>query len=164
MQPGTIYEEKITSKWITLVLAPVTGVMLFLLGYQVIRGPFGDRPAPTWFFLIMFLLFLGITMNFSRLIIRMTPSSVSIGYGILKHTIPWTNIENCFLDEASVLRYGGAGIRIVKIEGKTRIVYSVVGGPRVVLALKEGRYKEIAFSTAHPQEVMRFVKEWAHIE
>ena len=162
MQPGALYEEKITSKWMTAILIPVTGIMLFLLGYQVLIGPLGTPPAPTWFYLIMALLFLGVTLNFSKVIIRMTPSSIAVGYGIFKHTILWENIEGCFLDETSAVKYGGSGIRVTKVGGKSRIVYSVVGGPRVVLSLKEGRYKELAFSTNHPQEVMKLVKEWTH--
>ena len=161
MQPGAIYEEKIFSKWITAILAPVTALMFFLLGYQILVAPVGSNPAPTWILLILSLLFLGITMIFSRLVIKITPGSVTVGYGIFKHTIPWDNIENCFLDESSAVKYGGSGIRIAKIEGKLRLVYSVIGGPRVVLSLKEGRYQELAFSTRNPGEITRIIKEWA---
>lgn len=164
MEPGTIYEEKITSKWIVAILICATGSMLFLLGYQVLVAPIGTPTVLTWFYLIMFLLFLGLTFVFSRLIIKMTPSSISVGFGPLKYVILWQNVEDCFLDETSELKYGGSGIRMTRVEGKSRIVYSIVGGPRVVLSLKEGRYKELAFSTRHPQEVMKVIKEWAHLE
>lgn len=160
MYPGAIYEEKIFSKWITAILAPVTALMFFLLGYQILVAPVGSNPAPTWILLILSLFFLGITMVFSRLVIRITPASVTVGYGIFKHTIPWDNIENCFLDESSAVKYGGSGIRIAKIGGKLRLVYSVIGGPRVVLSLKEGKYQELAFSTKNPEEVTRIIKEW----
>lgn len=164
MEPGAIYEEKVISRWMAAILMIVTGIMLFLLGYEIVVAPIETPPVLTWFYLVMFLLFLGLTLVFSRLIIKMTPASISVGYGPLKQVILWQNIEDCFLDETSALRYGGAGVRVTKVEGKSRIVYSVVGGPRVVLSLKEGRYKELAFSTRHPQEVMSVIKEWAHLE
>jgi hypothetical protein len=106
---------------------------------------------------------LGVTINFSRLIIRIRPYSISVGYGIVKYIIPWENIESCFLDESSAIKYGGAGIRITREEGKWKLVFSVVGGPRVVVSLRKGRFKEIIFSTEHPQDVMKIIKEWTGI-
>lgn len=159
MQTDNIYEEKIFSKWITGILAAVTVSFLFVLVYQILVEPIGARPAPNWFFLLMFLLFIGITINFSTLSIRMTPHSVDVCYGIFKHTIPWRDIENCYLDEASTIRYGGWGIRIGRVKGKWRLVYNVIGGPRVVLSLKKGRFKEFVFSTNNPKKVIEIVKQ-----
>jgi len=159
MQSDSIYEEKIFSKWITGILAAVTVGFLFVLIYQILVEPIGTRPAPNWFFLLMFLLFLGVTINFSRLVIGMTPRFISVGYGILKHTVLWGNIEDCYRDEDSTIRYGGWGIRIGRVKGKWRLVYNVIGGPRVVLSLREGRFREFVFSTNNPEEVIKVVKE-----
>jgi hypothetical protein len=38
-------------------------------------------------------------------------------------------------------------------------VYNVVGGPRIVLSLKRGRFKEFVFSTKNPEEVIKIAKE-----
>ena len=159
MQPKNFYEEKIFSKRITVILAVLTTSLLFVLLYQILVGPIGTRPAPNWFFLFMFLLFLGVMINFSRLTIRMTPGSISVGYGIIKHSILWENVEDSYLDEASTIRYGGWGIRIAKVKGKWRLVYNVIGGPRIVLSLKRGRFKEFVFSTKNPEEVIKIAKE-----
>ena len=159
MQIENIYEEKIFSKGITIVLAIATTSFLFVLLYQTIVGPFGSQPAPNWFFLVMFLLFLGLTVNFSNLNIKMSPRYVSVGYGIFKHNIPWENIEDCYLDEASTIRYGGWGIRIGRVKGKWRLVYNVIGRPRVVLLLNKGKFKEFVFSTNHSQKVIEIVKQ-----
>ncbi len=159
MQTKNLYEEKIFLKWTAGILTSITTVFLFLLFYQILVGPIGTNPAPNWFFLFMFLLFLGVMINFSRLTIRMTPRSISIGYGIIKHSILWENVEDYYLDEASTIRYGGWGIRIAKVKGKWRLVYNVVGGPRIVLSLKRGRFKEFVFSTKNPEEVIKIVKE-----
>lgn len=61
MESGAIYEEKITSKWIVAILICATGSMLFLLCYQVLVVPIGTPTVLTWIYLIMFLLFLGLT-------------------------------------------------------------------------------------------------------
>ena len=159
MQTDNIYEEKIFSRWTTGILAAVTASLLFVLIYQILVEPIGTRPAPNWFFLLMFLLFVGVMINFSRLSIRITTRSVNVGYGIFKHNIPWENAEDCYLDKASTIRYGGWGIRISRVKGKWRLVYNVMGGPRVVLSLKKDRFKEFVFSTKNPEEVMEVIKE-----
>jgi hypothetical protein len=164
MQPGTIYEEKILSKWMTAIFVSIAFIMLFPLVYQILVKPLGSRPAPTWFYLIMVLLFVMIAFVFGRLTIRMTPASISVGYGPLGQNFNWDNVEGCFLDETSAVQYGGTGLRMARIRGNWRIIYNVIESPRVVLSLREGRFKEVVFSTRHPQEVMKTIKEWAHIE
>jgi len=159
MQVENIYKEKVFSKWITVMLSIITIGFFFILVYQILIGPIGTRPAPSWFFLAMFLLFLGLTVNFSNLNIKMTLRYLSVGYGIFKHNIPWENIEDCYLDEASTIRYGGWGIRIRIVKGKWRLVYNVIGGPRVVLSLNKGKFKEFVFSTNNPQKVIEVVKQ-----
>ena len=159
MQIENIYEEKLFSKGLTVTLAAVTAGLLFVSLYQIIVGRRGIRPAPNWFFLVMFLLFLGLTVNFRNLNIKMTPRYISVGYGIFKHNIPWENVEDCYLDEVSTAKYGGWGIRIGKIKGKWRLVYNVIGAPRVVLSLNKGKFKELVFSTDHPQKVIEIVNQ-----
>jgi hypothetical protein len=159
MQTKNFYEEKIFLKWTVGILTVITAVFLFLLFYQILAGPIGTNPAPNWFFLFMFLLFLGVMINFSRLTIRITPRYISVGYGIIKHSILWENVGDCYLDEASTIRYGGWGIRIAKIKGKWRLVYNVIGSPRIVLSLKRSRFKEFVFSTKNPEEVIKIAKE-----
>jgi hypothetical protein len=83
--------------------------------------------------------------------------SVVVGYGIFKRTTFWENIERCYLDEVSSIRYGGWGIRIGRVKGRWRLVYNVIRGPRVVLSLKKGWFREFVFSTKNPEEVMKIV-------
>lgn len=118
MKPDTIYEERVFSKWSTIVLATVTIALLFVLVYQLLVGPIGTHPAPNWVFLAMFLLFLAITGNFATLTIKMTPRRISVGYGIIKYVMAWENVADCYPDMASITRYGGWGIRLGKVGGK----------------------------------------------
>ncbi|MFP3871621.1 MAG: hypothetical protein ACOC55_05345 [Candidatus Natronoplasma sp.] len=152
------YEEIIFSKWATLLLSSVTIVFLGLSSYQLFIAPIGTDPAPDWFWLIMFLLFLGITVNFSRLKISIDSAGITIGFGILKNKVPWTMVEECYLDETSSIWYGGWGMRISRVNGKWRKVYNIIGGPRVVISLDQGWIREIAFSTSNPEEVRHVIK------
>ncbi|NYT00550.1 MAG: hypothetical protein GKB99_02350 [Methanocellales archaeon] len=159
MRLENIYEEKLFSKGTTGMLAPITIVFLSILFYQIFIGPIGNRPAPNGFFLIMFLLCLFLTINFSNLIIRMTSQFISVSYGIFKYTVLWKNISDCYLDEASTIRYGGWGIRIGRAKRRWRLVYNVMWGPRVVLSLKKGKFGEFVFSTGDPKRVIGIVKQ-----
>lgn len=131
------------------MLTIVTIYLLFMLVYQ----------TPDWLFLLAFLLIFGATINFSNLIIKFTSQSVSVSYGIFRHNIPWEDIENCCLDETWTIGYGGWGVRIGRVKGKWRLVYNIVGGHRVVLSLKKGKFREFVFSTNNPQRIMEIVKQ-----
>jgi len=160
MQGDNLYEEKISSKWwMTGILTAFTAGFLFALVYQILVGPIGTHPALNWFFSPMFLLFLGAAINFSRLTIRITHLSVKVSYGIFKHTITRENIKDCYLDETSIISYGGWGIRIGRFKGKWRLVYNVIGVPRVMLSLKKGKFKEFVFSTEKPEEVINIIRQ-----
>jgi hypothetical protein len=159
MHSDYLYEETIFLWGLTALLSIFTAVFLFLLVYQSLVGPLGEDPAPNWLLLYMSLLFLFITITFRALSIKMTARSVVVGYGIFTRTIFWENIERCYSDEVSSIRYGGWGIRIGRVKGKWRLVYNVIGGPRVVLALKRGWFGEFVFSTKNPEEVMKVVRQ-----
>ena len=122
----------------------------------------GDKPAPDWFYLMMCLFFVLMTfviVNFSKLVIKATSKSLTVAYGMFKRVIPWEDIADCYPDEVSVFgHYGGYGIRIGRVNGKTRLVYNVLGGERVVLGLKKGRFNEFVFSTNNPDAVMDVIK------
>ena len=158
MDSDYVYEEKIFAKVIGGLFGVVSVIMLIILIYQITVGPLGDSPEPTMFFLIMFIIFFILTLNFARLIIRISFQSVTVGYGIIKKRIPLENIEDCEIDKTPAIRYGGAGIRTTRIKGEWVLVYNVVGGARCVLKLKEGRFKKFVFSTKNPEEVVNVIK------
>ena len=70
MDSDYVYEEKIFAKVIGGLFGVVSVIMLIILIYQITVGPLGDSPEPTMFFLIMFIIFFILTLNFARLIIR----------------------------------------------------------------------------------------------
>jgi len=165
MQPNEIYQETIPfpiGRVVVVIMVGITALFLFLFIYQLTSVPIGDSPAPDWFYLVMIAVFAGFTAlaaNFTRLTISMTPDAITVAYGRFKYIIPWYKIAGCYLDKNPGIAYGGWGIRISKAKGKSVLVYSVIGSPRVILELKEGRFRQFAFSTKHPEEVMAIVQQ-----
>lgn len=155
-----LYEEDIYSRWNIVILGAVSLSLLGDLVYQLLVSPVGTRPAPDWFFLVIFLFFLALGVNFARLRIRVTPESITVGYGIIKHRVSWQYIADCYLDKASAIIYGGWGIRVGRVGGKWRLVYNILGGPRVVLSLKTGIFREFVFSTRNPEGVIQAIRQY----
>ncbi len=153
------YEETIFSRGITLILGVTTAVFFLLWIYESFFGWGWSEPFQRWIWLGMFLFFLGMTVNFSKLSVKMSSDSLTVGYGIIKKKIPWGKVEDCYVDEDSALSYGGWGIRFTRVRGKWRTVYNVIGGPRVVVTLNEGFVDEIAFSTKKPEKAIKTIKE-----
>ncbi len=154
-----VYEERIVVWVFAALLSVVSAVFLYIVLYQALIGPVDERPVPNWFFMLMALLFLALAITFSTLRITLSLRSVVVGYGSIKRTIPWELIERCYVDEVSNLRYGGWGIRIGWVGGKWRLVFNIIGAPRVVLTLKRGRFGEFVFSTRHPDEIVRIINQ-----
>jgi hypothetical protein len=153
-----LYEENIYSRWSMVILGALSLGFLGVLVYQLLVGPVGTHPAPDWVFFVMFLFFLAFAVTFARLSIKVTVESITVGYGVLKHNISWERVEDCYLDSASTVRYGGWGIRLGRVGGKWRLVYNIPGGARVVLSLKRGTFREFVFSTRNPEGVTQAVR------
>jgi hypothetical protein len=100
-----------------------------------------------------------ITINFSRLTIRITSQEIAIRYGIIGHTQSWNNVKDVLLDETSMIRYGGWGIRIGRFGGKWRLIFNVLGKKCVLLQLNQGRFREFVFSSNTPKEIIKIIRE-----
>lgn len=160
MKTNTVYEEKLTAKWMIATFGMLGIGFLILLVIQITRGPLGSNQAPDWFFLIMFLLFCGLILNFRRMTTRITAREVTVSYGIIRKKIPMENIKECYSDQALTIKYGGWGIRIWRGKGEWKLVYSVVGAPLVVLSLHKGRFGEFLFSTHNREQVVKIIMEF----
>jgi len=156
---ATLYEERILSRWNVAIMAIVVFALLAALLYQLIVGPLGTEPAPNEFFIGMILFFIALGINFAVLTIRIRVDGVTVGYGIIRHHLEWGNIVGCRLDEVSAVRYGGWGIRTACVGGKRRLVYNIIGAPRVGVEKRAGRHHELAFSTRNPEAAMKAINE-----
>jgi hypothetical protein len=156
-----LYEERIIAKWLLLIFVALLSLMLFFPLYQMIIGPLGDEPAPNWFYLLLFLVFFVLAINFYGISIKISHQYISVNYGLFKKVYQFDNIEAIRVDDTTAIKYGGAGIRVAKIKGKRTLIFNVIGGPRIVLALKEGRFQEFVFSTRNPDRLIETIKNHA---
>ncbi|MDI9644498.1 MAG: hypothetical protein QFX35_04680 [Candidatus Verstraetearchaeota archaeon] len=163
MSSVVIYEEILTWR---LIIALVLGLLAFSVG--VVMYVYANEPDKDPMTLVAVPLVaavgLGTTLSFSRLSIKATLEGMSVGFGRIRTSFKWDQIEDCYIDTASAVRYGGFGIRGGKFEGKRRLVYNITGTPRIVLKLKTDahgkgyKYDEFVFSTKRPEELMRIIK------
>lgn len=154
-----LYREKLSSKYITSIFLFFASILLFCMIYQVLIGPLGNNPAPNWLLAIIFLFFIFLALNFLILVVKITSEFLIVGYGIFKHKINWKDVENVYRDKASVVKYGGWGIRFGKVEGIWRLVYNIPESDRIVLKLKKGNFREFVFSTKNSENVLKLIKE-----
>ncbi len=142
------------------LMAAFAVMMLVFYVLQVTDGPVGSRSAPDWVYLVMFL-FLGAVAAFiaslRRLTIRVGAQAITVGFGRIRRTIPWANIEGCFVDDSSLLASAGWGIRLAPVKGQWRLAFNAGGKSAVVLRLKSGRPREFMFSTANAQHLVDII-------
>ena len=151
----------LVGKIVTVLMAVISITFLLLLFIQLSGTPVGGNPAPDWLYLIMGLGFIGVTVlvsNFRSLTISIDKSSVTVSYGIICYTVALDNIESASIDTNLGIVYGGWGIRMARIKGESALIYNVISQPRVVLKLRSGRFKQFAFSTKHPNEIINLVQ------
>jgi hypothetical protein len=92
MQQDKVYEERIFSLLTTVIMTVICSAMLFMFFYQLLVGPVGTRPAPNWFFLFMFLVFLALGLNFASMAFPSAmESSGTIYPGVMQWSVIATN-------------------------------------------------------------------------
>jgi hypothetical protein len=150
------YKEEITSgRTEALFIA----LMLMFLVFSVLRV--NSHGIDGWLrvFAAVSVVFLFYSINYRKLIIRITPSNVKLRFGLFHWRIPLDNIESVFLDPVSLWRIGGAGIHFSFFAGKYRVMFNFLDHDRVVLELKQkqGLIQEIAFTTRKPDVVLELL-------
>ena len=142
------------------IVAAFAVMMLVFYVLQVIDGPVGSRPAPDWVYLVMFF-FPGAASAFMaslrRLTIRVDVQAVTVGFGRIRRIIPWSNIEECSVDDSSLLTYAGWGIRLAPVKGQWRLAFNTGAKSAVVVRLKKGRPREFMFSTSNARHLVDII-------
>jgi len=158
MNGKLIYREQVSSTRTELLFLFLTFLFFLLLIWRIHVASF-DLLAGT--FLLFFCFFLFYSVNFRRLIIRLTSESLTLSFGVFAWTIPLDNIEQCRLDDISpVMRMGGAGIHFMLINKRYRASFNFLEYDRVVLSFKRkiGWVGDISFSTRHPDDVIHHIQ------
>ncbi|MBC7120141.1 MAG: hypothetical protein H5T33_00970 [Candidatus Methanosuratus sp.] len=161
MSSATLYEETIT--WGFLILV-ISSVLIFAAGISFFAFVSDPNADPLSFLILLVVILIGVvvTLNFSRLSIKVTSTGITVGFGRIKTSFNWGQVEDCYLDTASALKYGGFGVRGGRHNGKNRLVYNVTRAPRLVLSVRGTKYDEFVFSTKRPEELMRIIKSMIH--
>ena len=148
-----LYREARNSLGITLILGLVTLLMAMFLVAQLVYGPLGTKPAPTWFLAALTILVAVLTVNFRHVTLTLTQDKVEVRYGLFGASRRWEDVVGCEADEEN--SFYGWGIRLGRYRHHWVWVYNVIGGPRVVFLTDRNKPKGLIVSTAHPDEVMR---------
>ena len=160
-----IYSETVPFKFMKYIILLEGGLSIaFLVLYILqISGSLGiEDELPQWFFLFMALIMIGVTAflyNLRSMQIGITDDMLRASFGFIKFKIPLDGIADVYTDEKSSLKYGGWGVRLWKQKGNWVLAYTTIGYKRVVLELKEHKYKKFVFSTAHPEEVINIIQQ-----
>lgn len=155
----TEYEEEITSGANLWLAGLMTGFALLFLGffiYSMLNPETLIDDAPAWLWLIMLVVFapLGLMLfKMGKMAVSLTSSEVNIRYGFFSHSQPFSNIAEVKVVEKPGLRYGGWGIRVTWSGKKPAIVFNILSAPTVELALNEGKYSKLVFSSRRPDEI-----------
>ncbi|MFA5368097.1 MAG: hypothetical protein WC333_09480, partial [Dehalococcoidia bacterium] len=153
-----IYEEKVrfpVIRGIVALFAVLTIAFIVVYVYQRATGQLGPNPVPLWFAatilsaLALFTLFLA---NLVTLSIRMKEDGVVVGFGIFRSGVKWENVGECHPDrENSFLSAANWGVSVGFTGRRFRRMYNVMGCPRVVLEMRQGR-RALVFSTKEPDK------------
>ncbi len=159
----TIYyseEQKVTNKWLWLLMATITVVYIYGFTEQLIlKQPFGQNPAPDWFLAIiglipLSLLFLMSTIKFSVQINEEGINYRFYPFHLSDKKINWDDIASIYVRKYNPIReYGGWGIRTLSFT--RNIAYNISGNDGLQIELKNG--KKILFGTQNPEELEKYL-------
>lgn len=152
-----IYRETIWWRLIILLIA-VVDIPLIASIWLVSSVSPPDDPLELPLLIALLVIVSLIVIAFSRFTVVLTNSGIAVGFGVSKGRFKWDEVEDCYPDQASALRYGGFGIKGGIYEGRKRLVYNVTGAKRVVLKVRGRKYDEFVFSARNPEQVMRLIR------
>jgi hypothetical protein len=157
MSSLVIYRETIYWKMIfALILVVDIPLFLFFL-YELSLPPAAD-PVEIAVLFVILVVMAAVLITFGRLTITITAGGITVGFGLSKRWFSWGEVEDCYHDDASALKYGGYGIKGGIHNGRSRLVYNITSAKRVVLKVKGKKYDEFVFSTRNPEQCMRLIR------
>jgi hypothetical protein len=157
MNTDVVYTEELTSTMTEILFVVLASVFLGLFTWRYLTV--GMHPL-AWVFLFFGLFFIFYSINYRRLVIRMTAQAVHLRFGIFGWTIPFENVQDSAPDEVTFTRLGGAGIHFAMVAGRYRANFNFLEHPRVLVRLKQkqGLVWDVSFSTRQPEAVMRLIE------
>lgn len=153
-------EQRITQKWLHLIIFGIAALMWYGAFQQIILGiPFGNNPGPDWLVILMWLL-IGIGLPIFwlrfRLILAVYDDHIVVRFPpIFTRRIPIADIYQVEVrDYRPVREYGGWGLRGGFGHGKA---YNMNGNHGVQLSMKDG--ERILLGTQRPDDLADAIKD-----
>jgi len=154
----SVFEEvqRFNQPWLLLVL--FIPVVVFIWGFVqqiIMKVPFGNNPAPDWFFLILFAFLGGLIFLFfkMRLITRIDKSGIAYRFTPFynkEKMINWSEVSRVEVTRYNPLKeYGGWGIRY----GRKGKALNVRGNYGMMIEFHGG--KNLLIGTQKPEELQR---------
>ena len=151
-----LYEERLSSVK-TQALFAMLAVIFGLFGVWRINTT--DLDGPAILTIVLALVFLFYVLNYRTLVIRIDKKALTLQFGIFSWTVPIKNIATCELDDniPPFLKYGGAGIHFMTVDGRYRASFNFLEYERVVIRLKEkqGWVQDVSFSTKQSAQITK---------
>lgn len=148
-----VYEERLISKLNAGIFFIMGIFFLYLSAYSFQKYTLTVTLAIGA--VLVIIIFFGINFSVMRVIIHQEYLEVS--FGIFRKFFVWKSIESCRIDDRHGMKYGGWGIRFARINGMPVMAYIIENAPRVVIVLKDHRYREFVFSTRNPDRVIKLI-------
>ena len=155
-----LYYEEVpfnAGRMVAYTMATIALVMLVFWLSQISSNMISDEWLSPLFYLGMGLFFAvlaALFFNMSNIVIAITEDRIVVSIGFFNFNTSLSNISGVTTDEYSSLKYGGWGIRMRLYKEGWVLAYTTFKYKRVVLALKEGKYKKFIFSITNPQQVI----------
>ena len=134
---------------------PIIGVLVFvmigLLVYLGVTVPNGI-PQKLLAFIIMVLGF--VYANFMKLAVTITSTTLTVGFGVIKHSVKISNIESIKVHNPPWYWYGGFGVRF----GWDWSI-GFIQNYRTGVMVKPRKGRKLFFSTNHPEEIVNLVND-----
>ena len=154
------YEEKISSMWTELLFLALALIFLLLSIWRLTAVAFDVLTVVCLFFFVVFTFY---SLNYYRLIIRISNNEVRLAFGIFSWTVPFSDIEGIQSDDnlPALYKYGGAGVHFFLTGNRYRVSFNFLEYSRVAIRLKQkvGPVTDVSFSTRRPEEVIRLITE-----
>ncbi|MGD8605185.1 MAG: hypothetical protein PVF49_11495 [Anaerolineales bacterium] len=159
MSEPVIFEEKVYSKWTTVLFIALTVVCSTLAIWRIASHGLDFLGSLATILAVMFLFYV---LNYQTLVIHLTPQSLALKFGLFSYKIPLENIQDCQLDDPPwFYKYGGAGIHFYLLRGRYRASFNFLEFPRVAISLRQkaGLVKEISFTTRQPDKIIQLIQQ-----
>ena len=131
------------------------GVLVFgMIGLLVYLGVMVPNGIPQKLLVFIIIVLGFIYVNFMKLEVTITSTSLKVGFGVFKHSIKMSNIDSIKVHRPRWYWYGGFGVRF----GWDWSI-GFIQNYRTGVLVKPRRGRKLYFSTNHPEEIVNLVND-----